>query len=58
MSEAIVYIAIGIVCLILPVLLNSCTQTAYREKCEAKGGEYYQSIDAGKSLCKLRQKAV
>jgi len=53
-TKEIMLVLVGIaVMLFLIVGLNGWTNDRAQMKCEAKGGRYYQSIDAAKSLCEL-----
>lgn len=51
--EILVYLAVALVAMIAIVLLSNSTNDAYQENCESKGGRYYRSLDAGRSLCEL-----
>jgi len=53
MSEIIGYLVAACFLLGIAVALNKSTNETAQAKCEAKGGEYYKSVDASHSLCKL-----
>ncbi len=53
MSEFIGYLVATVILLGIAGALNKCTYETAQTRCEAKGGEFYKSVDAGHSLCKL-----
>jgi hypothetical protein len=52
-KEILVHLAVAMVAVIVIVFLTNSTNDTYQENCEAQGGKYYRSLDAGKSLCEL-----
>jgi hypothetical protein len=55
-KEILVHLAVALVAVIAIVILTNSTNDTYQENCEARGGKYHRSLDAGKSLCELPTK--
>jgi hypothetical protein len=52
-KEILAYFAVTLVAVIAIVFLSKSTNDTYQENCESRGGKYYRSLDAAKSLCEL-----
>lgn len=54
MKEIILYIVAALLLLLFASFLNSWVNSRAEARCENMGGQFYHSIDAGKSLCKIK----
>ena len=54
MKEIILYIIAALLLLLLASGLNVWANSRAQTRCENMGGQFYHSIDAGKSLCKIK----
>lgn len=53
MKEIVVNLIFAALLLIVVGTVNGYMNRSNEGKCKNSGGEYYRSLDAGKSLCKL-----
>jgi len=55
MKEIILYIVGALLLLVFASWFNTFVNDRAEARCKNMGGEFYHSIDAGKSLCKLNK---
>jgi len=58
MKETLVYLAVALALLFLAALLSISTNDTIQAKCEERGGQFYRSLDAGRSFCAEPQKGT
>lgn len=51
MKQSLVTLAVSLVVLILLALLSISTNDTIQQQCEDRGGQFYRSLDAGRSFC-------
>jgi hypothetical protein len=58
MKESLATLAVCLVVLFLLALASIALNDTVQEQCESRGGQFYRSLDAGKSFCAEPGKAA
>lgn len=53
MKDVIVYVGVGFILLFAAAAMDADANQQMRDRCEERGGTFYEALNAGASLCQV-----